>query len=557
MEQIRIGVAFVLCILVFLFWQMFFVEKSGDTQIGDQKEVAQREAAIDADVELEREEALQQIETDAEAVFGNEEKDVIRVPEIVSVETPLYTVRITEKGAAVQSVKLNDYRESASKTSEAKEMIDPENGTGTILLDFKNKNVSGLSDAVFVHQSEKKKIRVGETPEKVVFRWESKGGIVIEKAYLFSAETYLIDIEVTVENRSATSLTDSMTLSMIDALPKDATRLGFTGPSAMVDGQVEELKIKKLSDKNRLGGNITWSAFQDRYFMSTLIPSQADSLSVTYTLKEESFLESRIVLPEDSIPVNTKKTYNFQAYFGPKNITLLKQMGHQLERVVDFGWFDWLARPCLWIMNLIYRFVPNYGVAIILLTILIKAVLWPLGNKSYKSMSQMKKMQPLMAEIRERYKDDKQKMNVELMGLYKTYKVNPLGGCLPMLVQIPVLFALYRMLYQAVELRHEPFIGWIQDLSAPERMFNFGFSIPFMQDPAGIPVLTILMGVTMYIQQKMQPPMGDPAQAKMMMFMPVFLIVICMNLSSGLVLYWFISNILSILQQYYVNKKTT
>jgi YidC/Oxa1 family membrane protein insertase len=207
-------------------------------------------------------------------------------------------------------------------------------------------------------------------------------------------------------------------------------------------------------------------------------------------------------------------------------------------------------------MNQIYRFIPNYGVAIILLTIIIKGVLWPLGNKSYKSMGQMKKMQPLMAEIRERYKDDKQKMNMELMALYKTYKVNPLGGCLPMLVQIPVLFALYRMLYQAVELRHEPFIGWIHDLSAPERLFNFGFSIPFMSPPAGIPVLTILMGASMYVQQKMQPPMGDPMQAKMMMFMPVFLIVICMNLSSGLVLYWFISNILSILQQYYVTKKT-
>jgi YidC/Oxa1 family membrane protein insertase len=554
MEQTRILVAIVLCFLVLLFWQMFFVENKGGTQIGDQKDVLQQTAP--ATVEAERD-AAEPLEAVTETILPDERKDVSRIPEIITVETPLYTVRMTEKGAAVQSVKLKEYRESVSKASEPKEMVDPENNSGTIILDFKERSVRGLGDAVFAHQSETEKIRVGDKPETVVFRWQSQDGVAIEKTYLFYPESYLIDIEVTVENRSVASLTDSMTLSMIDALPKDATRLGFTGPSAMVDGQVEELKIKKLSDKNRLGGTITWSAFQDRYFMSTIIPSQPENISVSYTLKGESFLESSVVLPETSIPPNTKKAYRFQAYFGPKNISLLKQMGHQLERVVDFGWFDWLARPCLWIMNFIYRFVPNYGVAIILLTILIKAALWPLGNKSYKSMSQMKKMQPLMAEIREKYKDDKQKMNVELMGLYKTYKVNPLGGCLPMLVQIPVLFALYRMLYQAVELRHEPFMGWIQDLSAPERLFNFGFSIPFMQDPAGIPVLTILMGVTMYIQQKMQPPMGDPAQAKMMMFMPIFLIVICMNLSSGLVLYWFISNILSILQQYYVTKKTT
>jgi YidC/Oxa1 family membrane protein insertase len=552
MEQTRILVAIVLCFLVLLFWQMFFVENKSGTQVASQNDMVQETtpAAPEMEPALPR-------ETPVEPTAGDVSVNVSRAPENITVETPLYAVRITEMGAAVQSVQLKDYRETVSKDSGPKELVDPNNEAGTVLIDFDGRTVQGLSNAVFTHQSDIKQVRVENKSEQVVFRWQSREGIVIEKTYVFSPDSYLIDIDVTVENRTTASFQDRLALSMVDALPKDASRLGFTGPSAMVDGQVEELKIKKLSDKNRLSGDITWSAFQDRYFMSTIIPSQPTNMSVTYTLKDEAFLESRVVLPETIIAPNTQKSFQFQAYFGPKNISILKQMGHQLERVVDFGWFDWLARPCLWVMNFIYRFLPNYGVAIILLTILIKVVLWPLGNKSYKSMSQMKKMQPLMAEIREKHKDDKQRMNTELMGLYKTYKVNPLGGCLPMLVQIPVLFALYRMLYQAVELRHEPFTAWIHDLSAPERLFNFGFSIPFMQDPAGIPVLTILMGLTMYIQQKMQPPMGDPAQAKMMMFMPVFLIVICMNLSSGLVLYWFISNILSILQQYYVTKKTT
>jgi YidC/Oxa1 family membrane protein insertase len=170
-------------------------------------------------------------------------------------------------------------------------------------------------------------------------------------------------------------------------------------------------------------------------------------------------------------------------------------------------------------------------------------------------MNEMKKVQPLMAEIREKYKDDKQKMNKEVMALYKTYKVNPASGCLPMLAQMPIFFALYRMLYQAIELRHAPFIGWIQDLSAPDRLFHFDFSIPFMQAPYGIPLLTIIMGATFFLQQKMTPTAGDPTQAKMMMLMPVFMTVIFINFPAGLVLYFFANNIISMAQQYYIQKK--
>ena len=167
----------------------------------------------------------------------------------------------------------------------------------------------------------------------------------------------------------------------------------------------------------------------------------------------------------------------------------------------------------------------------------------------------MKRLQPLMTEIREKYKGNKKKINEEMMGLYKTYKINPMGGCLPMVVQIPVFFALYRMLYQAIELRHAPFFLWINDLSAPDRLFHFNFSIPFMEPPYGIPVLTVIMGGTMFLQQKMSPPMGDATQAKMMMMMPIVFTFIFINFSSGLVLYWLVNNVLSIAQQYYIQKK--
>ncbi len=170
-------------------------------------------------------------------------------------------------------------------------------------------------------------------------------------------------------------------------------------------------------------------------------------------------------------------------------------------------------------------------------------------------MNDMRKLQPLMQEIREKYKDDKARINQETMALYRTYKVNPMGGCLPMLIQMPVFFALYRMLYQAIELRHAPFFGWINDLSAPDRLFNFSFKIPFMSEPYGIPVLTIIMGATMLLQQKLSPQPGDPTQAKMMMLMPIVFTFIFINFPSGLVLYWLFSNLVSIGQQYYTMKK--
>ncbi|MFP4225532.1 MAG: membrane protein insertase YidC, partial [Desulfobacterales bacterium] len=210
----------------------------------------------------------------------------------------------------------------------------------------------------------------------------------------------------------------------------------------------------------------------------------------------------------------------------------------------------------LWLMNFIHdHLVANYGVAIILLTILFKIIFWPLGSKSYRSMAEMKKLQPLMADIRKKYKDDKKRMNEELMQLYKTYKVNPMSGCLPMLVQIPVFIAFYRMLYEAIELRHAPFMLWINDLSAPDRLFHFDINIPLMLPPYGIPVLTIIMGATMFLQQKLSPPPGDPAQAKFMMMMPLVLTVIFINFPAGLVLYWLVNNVISIAQQYYITKK--
>ena len=384
----------------------------------------------------------------------------------------------------------------------------------------------------------------------------SPQGVTVEKKFLFSPETYIIRLNVTIKNNSDRTIHDNLTLSLVKDIPKTTSVYGFEGPSALINDGLEQIKIKKIEDKNIYTGKIKWIAVQDRYFMSSIIPEIPVEASMRLFLKQDSMLESQYVQPASVINSGTRHVFKYNLFFGPKSTKILNEVDYDLGKAINFGMFDIIAKPCLWIMNFLHdHFIPNYGVAIIILTIFTKIVLWPLGTKSYKSMAEMKKIQPLMAEIKEKYKGDKKKISEEVMGLYKIYKVNPVSGCLPMIVQIPVFFALYRMLYEAIELRHAPFFGWIVDLSAPDRLLRFGFSIPFMEPPYGIPVLTIIMGGTMFLQQKMSPPPGDPMQAKMMMFMPIAFTFIFINFSSGLVLYWLINNVLSITQQYYVTKK--
>ena len=364
-----------------------------------------------------------------------------------------------------------------------------------------------------------------------------------------------MDLDVAMDNKADTPVEDSLVLSLVNHQPETKSRYVFIGPSLLLDGSLKELDTKDFAEEGAFTGEISWVAYEERYFLTAVMPKDETAGACHFSGPNNGSIVSRLIHPGLKLPAGSANTSQYKLYFGPKRIADLKLAGNRLEDAVDFGFFDLFAKPCLWLMNKIYSYVPNYGVAIILLTILIKIALWPLGNKSYKSMADMKKIQPLMTEIRQKYASDKKKMNEELMRLYRTYKINPMGGCLPMVVQIPVFFALYRMLYEAVELRHAPFFGWIQDLSAPDRLFHFGFSIPFMEPPYGIPVLTIVMGATMFLQQKMTPPMGDSTQAKLMMFMPIIFTVIFINFSSGLVLYWLINNIISIGQQYYISKK--
>lgn len=547
MDQMRLLVALVLSFLVFMLWNVFFapdIKQQATPQLQQEARVEPKSQAPAAGV----------VQPEPAPHPQAAKPETERPARQIAVETPLYKVGLTEKGAAINSFILKNYRVGVDPSSPLQNLL-PDNGELNGLFVASAAGTASIESAVFEAALNGDQLALTDGARELVFAYRAPDGVRFEKVYRFSADSYAIGFEVRISNGTDKPVKDNLVVGLRNKVPAKGSSYVFEGPAALVDRSLQQIEFDDIAKKGNLTGNIKWISIESRYFMISLIPLKEQAAAARITSDPNRVVDSRYLEPEQSVVPGGVEVHPYQLYFGPKSMTYLRAVGHDLEKVIDFGTFDLLAKPCLWLLNYIYSVIPNYGVAIIILTILTKVLLWPLGTKSYKSMSQMKKMQPLIAELREKYKDDRKKMNEAIMGLHRTYGINPLGGCLPMIVQIPFFFALYRMLDQAIELRHAPFFGWINDLSAPDRLFNFGFSIPFMEPPYGIPVLTLVMGATMLWQQKMTPATGDPTQAKMMMLMPVVFTFIFINFSSGLVLYWLVNNVLSIGQQMYTQKK--
>ncbi|ADW18768.1 protein translocase subunit yidC [Desulfobulbus propionicus DSM 2032] len=471
----------------------------------------------------------------------------------VTVDTPLYTAVINEQGGGVKGFVLKSYRSTNAEDAgpmqliigkgpaDAPVLFSLDNGAGTVLPTYTaDKNAVTLTNQ-------------GDTGT-LTMTAALADGIAIVRTLTFRGDSYLINVEYKVSNTTDRPVQVSPALTMVNepfAHASETSKYLFAGPAAYVNEKLVETKAKKLTEAPVvLQGKVSWTGYVDNYFMTTVAPAVGNGRTITLQGSEQ---QVRTVLSEgiQTIGPHEGKSFAYTLYFGPKKLQVLQTAGSDLAKAVDFGWFDVLAKPMLWLLNFFHQFSHNYGVAIILLTILIKLIFWPITQKGMKSMKNMQKLQPKIAKLRERFKDDPAKMNQEMMTLYKTYKVNPVGGCLPMLIQIPFFFALYRVLMAAIELRHAPFMLWINDLSAPDRLW-IGFDIPYLH---GIPILTLLMGASMYLQQKMTPTTADPTQARIMQFLPIVFTFMFINFASGLVLYWFVNNLLSILQQYLINRQ--
>jgi YidC/Oxa1 family membrane protein insertase len=535
----RAILAVVLSLAVLFIYQIFFVKPPATTQqTPPQKETvaSEKPAATIApsaqDATIQQKPFLSQQVTEAE-------KDI-------RVNTPLYSAIFTTRGGALKSFRLKDYYETPGKRDKPVELVQlTGNMPRPLLVSYPESSIDVPPEGTFAADKNVLDIAKTAVSQQLTFSQTYPNAVKVEKIYTFYAGKYTFDLEVKVFNLCPNSINENIRLTwtqFVDPAAKTGSYDGHKGPISFIAKDIERQDIKKLDTEKMLGPNVSWGGFESKYFIASMIPHYPSLTNITSSKDSNNIVSVTLKGPKNLIPPGQSASFMYTMYLGPKDYNILKEQGIGLENAIDFGsWLKWLAMPLLIVLKFLYKFVHNYGIAIIILTILIKIFFWPLGNKSYKSMKEMQKLQPKLVELREKFKDDKAKLGQETMALYKAHKVNPFGGCIPMLVQIPVFFGLYRALLYAIELRHSPWFGWIQDLSAKD---------PYYITP-------ILMGATMFIQQRMSPPMSDPMQNKMMMLMPIIFTFMFLNFPSGLVIYWLFNNILSIGQQYYVNQKVS
>jgi len=490
------------------------------------------------------------------------------------VETPLFRAVFTELGGRLKSFQLKKYRQTMPVTPiyrftlgpvdlELERYQDPEKTeanpkelvrTGKsqdlpLGLGWEGKDLTVPALLPYEASATALTVKPGESAT-LKFTGASPEGLNFTKTFTFRADSYAFDLAVKVANQTGRSLEGHLDLDLIaNYAGEDVSRFGFLGFNGSINNRLEEIKTGGLKELKTFSGKIDWAALDEGYFLTAMAPLAAPKALLTLKETPPGPMVASLRTPLESLAPGQASQLSFTLYFGPRSLDDLKPLNLGLERVVNFGWFDFMGKPLLQVLNFFNRYAHNYGWAIIILTILIRGVFFYPNHKSYKSMKEMQKLQPKVAKLREKYKDDKETMNKELMGLYRTFKVNPLGGCLPMVLQLPVFIALYNVLGYAIELRHAPFIAtlpftqfvWLSDLSAKD---------PLLITP-------LIMGATMFIQQRMTPTPGDPTQAKMMMFLPLIFTFLFLNFASGLVLYWLVNNVLSIIQQHYTNKYLT
>jgi len=457
----------------------------------------------------------------------------------IVVDTDLFTAVFTNQGAALKSLVLKKYRETSGRDGKPVQLVSETSPDGFGLKI--DSAALGLSPAsVYSVNAESLKL-TGTEKKTLEFHWTSPQGVSVARSYSFTGNDYSILLDNRVTNGGAAKI--SGTLNLVLPHPSQPrtkeSRFEVNGSVTMDDGKFSTVPVKDLAEKPKdFDGGVDWTGYADKYFMSAILAQDNSIGSVRIRKGTGAYIDTTIASPYFEISPGQNRSIAYRLFFGPKDVDILKAQGQGLESSLDLGWFAAIAKPLLYTLKFFYKYTNNYGIAIIIITVIIKLLFFPLTHKSYKSMKDMQKLQPKMTELKEKYKDDRDGMNKAMMELYKTHKVNPLGGCLPMLVQIPVFFALYKALMYSIELRHAPFMLWITDLSAKD---------PYYVTP-------IIMGATMFIQQKMTPSSMDPIQAKMMLALPIVFTFMFLNFPSGLVIYWLVNNILTIGQQVYINR---
>lgn len=500
---------------------------------------------------------------------------------ITTIENEVFIVELSNIGGNIHKVFLKDFNnwysindKSDDYYKKSVQLINYLRGN-TYNLSFVSTDGKAINTGDYTFTSDKAsgKYQINGNDSIVIrFTWKVGEGKEIIKSYKFYGSNYEIGSKIELSGMQDVISNNAYDLVWDNGLRfveyNTVDEANYSNSSVYYGDEQAILDASSVGEKVQedYHGRIGWIAVRNKYFAAVIIPDNPSNVDGAYLEGDreqisvhgvEEYYNARLILPFKN---TDNETRSFKLYIGPVDYNKLKSLGSHLKALVDFGSFfglKFIVRPIaeyvlLPLFNFLHLFIPNYGFVIVVFSLIIKIVVYPLTKQSYQSMKKMQLLQPKIAEMKEKYKDDQQKVNKETMKLYQTYGVNPAGGCLPMLLQMPIFVALWGLFRTAIELRQQPFILWIKDLSQPDVIYNLGFKLPLfgIQEISG---LALLMGITTFIQQKMT--MKDPKQKAMVYVMPIFLTILFMSFPSGLNLYYFLFNLFSIAQQQYINHK--
>jgi YidC/Oxa1 family membrane protein insertase len=560
MENKNVLLAVILSTAILIGWSFYF-ENPEEAQ----RKRAEIQGKTETQTSIQKPEAPQPSKANpAKSISRNE---ALKESDRVLIENKNLSGSISLRGALIDDIILKNYRETLDPNSKPIVLLSPkkyeqgyfvESGWATTKSDIKVPDNNSLWQI-----KEGKKL----TPNSpITLEWNSREGLIFSKKIEID-DKYLFKITETVRNDKNRAV-DLFHYGQITKNAKPTTENFYIlheGLIGVVDKNLKEETYSAVEkEKKTYNGKSGWFGITDKYWMSAIIPESGKSFKGEYSFTN-NYKANFIISEPNTISPQKSATGNIKIFIGAKEVYPIdnyaeKEKIDRFDLAIDWGWFYFITKPLFFVIDYIFKIVGNFGVAIIILTALVRIVFFPLSNYSFKSMAKMKVLQPEMLRIKELYKDDVRRTQQEMMALYKREKVNPLSGCLPILVQIPIFFAVYKMLFVTLEMRHAPFFGWIKDLSAadPTTIFNLFGLIPW-EPPTFlmIGIWPILMGITMYLQQKLNPAPPDPIQAKIFAWFPFIITIMLASFPSGLVIYWTASNILTMAQQYYIMRKTT
>ena len=484
----------------------------------------------------------------------------------VTIDSERVIGSISLKGLRFDDLSLKDYHETVDPDSDIVTLLNPSDAFGAYFADFGWIGDGKRPDANSVWSASKTSLGTDDT---VIFTWDNGEGLIFTREVSLD-QNYMFSVKQRVQNNTSAAISMA-TYGRVYREGGEGRGLYILheGPLRIGNDGKEEITFSDLEDETYGAEEVTeggWVGITDKEWLVALIPNQDENFTTNISrTTQHNGVQFHVNFATGGMSVapgaTAERTSRFFA--GAKEVDLLEHYTEvegvrMFDYAIDWGWFHFITKPIYFMLHFFYGIVGNFGISILLLTVLIKAALFPLANKQYQSMGRMKKLQPKMAKLKEKYGDDKARMQQETMALYKNEKVNPLASCLPIFIQIPIFFSLYKVLYVSIDMRHAPFFGWIKDLSAPDPMLvtNLFGLIPW--EPTGflaIGILPIFMGVTMYVQQKLNPPMTDPIQQKVFALMPIMFTFILAGFSVGLVIYWTWNNILTICQQWVIMRR--